>query len=125
MRDRLCTSITNTHRGNMMNPQLTNLLCERYPKIFKEHTRPESQMSDGFACGDGWFDLIDALCNLLQFDIDHNGMPQVVAKQVKEKFGALRFHAFNRTDRQDGMILFAESISGRICEVCGKFGKPH
>jgi hypothetical protein len=42
-----------------MSPHLQNLLYERYPKIFAEHTQPESQMSNGIACGDGWFDLLD------------------------------------------------------------------
>lgn len=91
--------------------------------IFKEHIRPESRMSDGFACGDGWFEIIDALCEMLQFDIDHNDAPQLVAKQVKEKLGTLRFHSFNRTDWQDGAISLAQSMSGRICEVCGNPGK--
>ena len=48
-----------------MNPELTTMLYERYPKIFKEHSRAESQMSGGFACGDEWFDLIltrSAIC---------------------------------------------------------------
>lgn len=106
-----------------MNLQLTSLLYERYPKIFQEHIRPVSQMPVGFACDDGWFDLIDALCELLQFDIDHNGTPQIHARQVKEKLGTLRFHTSQSTDEQNGMISFAQSMSGRICEVCGNPGK--
>lgn len=106
-----------------MNPQLNNLLYERYPKIFPPHPLPESQMHEGFTCGDGWFELIDALCEQLQFDIDHNGTPQIVARQVKEKTGTLRFYAGKVTDEQRGMILFAGFFAGRICEVCGKTGK--
>jgi hypothetical protein len=107
----------------MMNPQLTALLYERYPRIFQEHAQPESQMSKGIATGDGWFVLLDALCSILQFGCDHNDAPQIVAQQIKERGGVLRFHAFNRTDRQDGMIQMAEAMSARICDVCGQSGK--
>ena len=106
-----------------MHSELTNLLYARYPKIFQEHTRPESQMSKGIATGDGWLNLIDALCSTLQWDVDHNGAEQIIARQIKERGGVLRFHALNRTDRQDGMILFAESFSERVCDVCGQPGK--
>jgi hypothetical protein len=106
-----------------MNLRLTSLLYERYPKIFQEHILPVSHMPIGFACDDGWFDVIDALCELLQFDVEHNARPQIHARQVKQKMGTLRFHTSKRTEEQNGMILFAESISGRICEVCGNPGK--
>lgn len=106
-----------------MSPQLSSLLYERYPNIFKSHISPESRMSDGFVCGDGWFELIDALCESLQFDIDNNGTPQIVARQVKEKLGMLRFYVGKVTEEQNGMISFAQSFSGRICEICGKPGK--
>jgi len=103
-----------------MSPELTNTLYERYPKIFAEHTRPESRMADGFVCGDGWFDLIDGLCSLLQFEIDQHGAPQIVVAQIKGKFGTLRFRAISRTDRQDGMIQLAELMSARICDLTGR-----
>ncbi|MCX9156490.1 hypothetical protein OPU71_10190 [Niveibacterium sp. 24ML] len=80
-------------------------------------------MSRGFSCGDGWFDLIDVLCERLQFFTDHNKSPQVVAIQVKEKFGALCFYVRNANDVQRGMIAMAEAMSVRICDECGKPGK--
>ena len=73
-----------------MNSELTNLLYARYPKIFNERTGLDSQMSNGIACDDGWFDLVDTLCSMLQFDTDRNHEPQVVAKQIKERGGAMR-----------------------------------
>ena len=42
-----------------------------------------------------------------------------VASQVKEKFGTLRFYVTGGDDMIRGMIWFAESMSGRICETCG------
>ena len=46
---------------------------------------------------------------------------QVVACQVKEKFGGLRFYYDGGDEVTSAMIQFAESLSNRICEVCGKF----
>jgi len=76
----------------------------------------------GFECGDGWYDLVDALCLQLQF-ATKNGAPQVVASQVKEKFGKLRFYTCGHSAEQEGMIELAETMSARLCEVCGNRGR--
>ncbi len=108
-----------------MKQELDELLCTRYPLIFAERNRPitESCMGFGFSCGDGWFTLIDTLCARLQFETDRNGAPQIVASQVKEKFGGLRFYVRSATEQQCGMIDMAESLSAHICEVCGHPGR--
>ena len=108
-----------------MNKELDALLCERYPLIFVERHRSikESCMAWGFSCGDGWFTLIDTLCERLQFWTDHNGAPQVVVTQVKEKWGVLSVHANPADDYQRGMIVMAEAMSGWICEQCGQPGQ--
>ena len=69
-------------------------LIKKYPLIFKQHSLPMSQtaMCWGISCGQGWFELIDNLCDILQFYIDKNGYPQIEATQVKEKFGRLCFY---------------------------------
>ena len=111
-----------------MKDELDKLLCERYPKMFvnRNSSMQESCMYWGFECGDGWFDLIDELCGNIQRYIDQNprlNVPQVEVEQVKEKFGTLRFYVRGGDDLTRGMIWFAESMSGRICETCGKPGK--
>lgn len=98
-----------------MNPELKKQLFERYPAIF-EHEREVS-------CGDGWFDLIDALCEQLQHVTESQEMPQIVAVQVKEKFGGLRFYVGERSPVQHGMITLAQAMSYRICDVCGARGE--
>jgi len=105
--------------------ELDDLLCGKYPKIFAERYASPMQtcMNRGFECADGWFDLIDMLCERLQFETDHNKAPQVVAVQVKEKFGELRFYTRNANERQRGMIDMAQAFSSRICDQCGNRGK--
>ncbi|WP_143754674.1 hypothetical protein [Caballeronia concitans] len=109
------------------------MLRANYPLIFTvkraaprdDFCIPDSQRpihARGFECGDGWFDLIDALCVQLQA-ATKNGAPQVVATQVKEKFGRLRFYSCGQNDEQEGMIELAEAISARLCEVCGNRGR--
>jgi hypothetical protein len=63
-----------------------------------------------------------AACRCACAAID-SGAPQVVATQVKEKFGGLRFGTEGHNDEQEGMIELAEYMSGRVCEVCGNRGK--
>lgn len=107
-----------------MKKELDDLLCQKYPKIFSERNMPtnKSCMAWGFSCHDGWFDLIDVLCTQLQFWTDQNGAPQVTAKQVKEKFGKLCFYCAGGNDHTFGMVVMAQSMSARICEVCGNPG---
>ena len=109
-----------------MSPELDRKLCERHPQIFaNRHGDPDSTaMCRGFECGDGWYALIDTLCLALQRETDLGGGQQVVATQVKKKFGTLRFHARPASERQRGMIQFAEAMSARIDEGSGVFEGP-
>ena len=113
-----------------MKEELDKQLCEKYPKIFvnRNGDMKETCMYWGLSVGDGWYDLIDTLCENIQSYIDNNSsetrvIPQIVADQVKEKFGTLRFYTSGGDRLIDGMIWFAESMSSRICESCGKPGK--
>lgn len=47
-----------------MREELDKALCEKYPELFKNrHADPTlTPMAWGFDCGDGWYNLIDALC---------------------------------------------------------------
>lgn len=163
-----------------MRPELDKLLCEKYPKIFADRGGDPmaTLMCWGFSHGDGWFNIIDAMCANIQGHIDwkaksiksakdYNEMrrhmlegefalfdkefenmvgsefkerrreeilkgkfrdapepcPQVVAVQVKEKFGTLRFYYEGGDEYVSGIVAMAESMSGRICEECGAEGK--
>ena len=118
-----------------MNQELDEKLCAKYPKIFvnRHGDMKETLMCWGFECGDGWFNIIDQLCANIQHHIDWaqeqkekygrgEGCSQVVAVQVKEKFGTLRFYTSGGDDTIYGMIRMAESISAVTCEECGSPG---
>jgi hypothetical protein len=105
-----------------MDKDLEQQLIQKYPLIFVEVHLPvdRSSMAWGLTVGDGWYSLIDVLCNYLQYRTDKKGDPQVVAAQVKEKFGLLRFYCRQEgSDAQFGAIELAEVLSGKICEECG------
>ena len=46
-------------------------------------------------------------------------VPQVVAEQVKEKFGGLRFYYRGGDEYISGLVRMAESMSYVTCEECG------
>ena len=104
-----------------MKKELQQKLYDKYPKLFIEKDLPMIQtcMCWGIDTGNGWYDLLDMLCRDLQHSTDANRHPQVTVTQVKEKFGTLRFYTKDEDDMQMGMIWFAETMSGRICESCG------
>lgn len=104
-----------------MKQELEDIIVKNHPLMF-----PNQDF--GIQCGDGWFDLIETLCSNIQSYIDNNkerdpSIKQVEVLQIKEKFGSLRFYASGGNATTGGMIWFAESMSTKICEVCGKPGK--
>lgn len=46
-------------------------------------------------------------------------IPQLVAAQVKEKFGTLRFYYDGGDDYTYGVVALAEELSASTCEICG------
>jgi len=105
-----------------MNRKLQEKLYNKYPKIFvdKDKSMQESCMCWGIETPDDWYNIIDTLCHALTYtyttylnidkeDAEHLGIkptryrdednyiysvecPQVIAEQVKEKYGTLRFY---------------------------------
>lgn len=120
-----------------MKKELDEALCSKYPKIFKDrHGDPkQTLMCFGFEVGDGWYNILDALCANIQHYTDWNNqnhakgfkqykeVPQVVAVQIKEKFGGLRFYYDGGDDHISGMVRMAESWASHTCEECGQPGK--
>ena len=110
-----------------MNEKLDNYLVEKYPKIFinRYADMKSTAMIWGFDHNDGWFWILDQLCDSIQSYIDMNNkwntikIPQVVADQVKEKFGTLNFYYQGGNDQIDGMVSLAEIMSANTCEFCG------
>lgn len=96
------------------------LMEERFPKMFAEPY-------GGFACGEGWWPILEVLCGQIQHHIDWKNkqsevVPQVTVNQIKEKFGGLRFYYSGGDDTIDGMVRMAESWASRSCETCGAPG---
>jgi hypothetical protein len=93
-------------------------MTERFPKMFEGKY-------GGFACGAGWWPMIETLCGVIQSHIDHSKgtCSQVTVEQIKEKFGTLRFYVQGGDDYTNGAISLAESLSAGICEDCGAPGK--
>lgn len=167
-----------------MKQELDELLCKKYPKIFKyRHADMQTTaMYWGFEHDSGWFNIIDLLCGQIQGHINwrrkerasdlrynralkaalagdttkltkhysYNGqitdwgqdrvkedidraefrtvtekIPQVVAEQVKEKFGTLRFYYRGGDEYIHGLAAMAEAMSARTCEGCGAPGKAN
>jgi len=91
---------------------------KKYPKIFGSN-QENTHRHFMFECNSGWFDLIDILCGKIQSRVDRHSLEQVVALQVKEKFGGLRFYCSGGDDVTDAYVEFAESLSYKTCENCG------
>ena len=100
---------------------------EAYPKMF-------SQPYGGFAVGPGWWPIIEVLCNHIDSHIKFkneqkdrwgrgDGCEPVIVRQIKEKFGGLRFYYDGGDPAIAGMVTMAESWAACTCEECGVPGK--
>lgn len=102
-----------------MDEKKTEHLLKSYPKLYRNRMY--------FACGDGWFEIIDELSKNLEplieeiEGLDEVWMPYVT--DVKEKWGTLRFYMSCETDKMSKFIREAELKSKVTCEACGSPGK--
>jgi len=132
-----------------MTPELEQHIREKYPLIFSQ--RCEMSINDGWfdiidmLCGNIQ-NRIDNVIRQREYTIEWNKnvndpdfewtaafvereerevpelVEQVVATQIKEKFGTLRFYYSGGNDYIRGLEAMAASMSGVICEQCGSPG---
>ena len=119
-----------------MKEELQLKLVEKYPKILRDFQGdPMSTcMAWGFECDDGWYKLLDECMEKMQYFCDlcsKDGRDvQVVANQIKEKYGTLRFYVSvydaNKIENNiiDDFVSEAERKSSRTCEVTGEYAEP-
>ena len=117
-----------------MKSELELELVKKYPKILRDYKgdKMKTCMAWGMECDDGWYDLLDKCIEKLQYFCDlctsNDREVQVVASQIKEKYGTLSFYTSvygsNSIEHSiiDNIIDAAEMKSARTCEVTGKEG---
>jgi hypothetical protein len=115
-----------------MREELDNKLCVDFPQLYRQRHWDASKtcLCWGFACGDGWFDIIYELSvklDTLFKKHNLNGEDYPACVQVKEKFGDLRFYMEGipreLSNEAYQYIQEAEQKTGKTCETCGKKGK--
>jgi hypothetical protein len=106
-----------------MNEQNTKHIIDACPSLFET---VNGELNFYFECGDGWADLLVELCQKIQsrLNILHKDLAKdIVALQVKEKYGTLRFYVSYHDELIELCIADAEKKSACTCEQCGKPGK--
>lgn len=98
-----------------MRKELDDLLCAVAPNLYRQRSDDMSVtcMCWGFP-GDGWFNLLLEASEALEA-LDQD----IVALQVKEKYGTLRFYTSGYSDEAEDIIARAEARSAVECEDCG------
>lgn len=97
-----------------MSPRLEQKLIEKYPVLFQDRNKPVTESCMAFGCefSDGWYKLLDELCeyitrlsnrtDLLKLNKEYHTeenrgfiylkRPTISFTQVKEKFGMMRIY---------------------------------
>lgn len=113
--DTLCSNIQHhidwSHKSNRFDLEYNHMITEAQngnldpiKEHFKNFTNSESRIQEAIKGGVRTVRPI---------------IPQVVAEQVKEKFGSLRFYYRGGDEYIHGLTAMAESMSGIICIGCG------
>lgn len=111
-----------------MRRDLDEKLCAKYPEIFRDRHKPmtETAMCWGFACGDGWYPLIDTLCHLIMSDVrmirrDLENTRRKLAQPDLDDWGK-QYYTQERLEKLEKRLKEAEDelpIAGQVKE---KFG---
>jgi hypothetical protein len=67
-------------------------------------------MGRGIECADGWYPLLDGLCDVLSCRAHVGDNTAVEALQVKQKFGGLHFYFEGGGDRSNGAVRLASAV---------------
>lgn len=120
----------NTQRIIAACPSLFSEMEDEVDIMFKqlagETIQPFKPIAFGFECGDGWSDLLVDLCEKIQArlnELSPEVARDIVALQVKEKYGTLRFYLSSYDGVIENLVQEAERKSACVCETCGKVGK--
>jgi hypothetical protein len=118
-----------------MKEELQLELVKKYPKILKNFGGDPMHtcMAFGIEVESGWYKLLDECMEKLQYFCDlcfykSGRQVQVVADQIKEKYGDLRFYVsvYDADKIEDSIIddiiYEAERKSRNTCEVTGENG---
>ena len=119
-----------------MKEELELELVKKYPKILRDYNGDmmHTCMAWGMEHDDGWYKLLDNCMEKLQYFCDlcskDGNEVQVVADQIKEKYGTLSFYtSIYGADKIQSDIIYdiiyeAERKSKHTCEVTGEHGEP-
>jgi hypothetical protein len=100
-----------------MNRDLERKLQARFPGFFRDlYGDPlKTCMSSGCTFADGWYRLLERLCE----ELEPVAPPEFRFDQVKEKFGQMRIYASDGNGETARLIRRACEESLRVCEECG------
>lgn len=105
------------------------------PVMGTDGTTVNNNYAFGCEVGDGWYELLNELCEKITDIYSHYGAePDIVIDQVKEKYGGLRFYYHREGITEDetasieinhqieDIVQQFEDRSEYICEECGQEG---
>lgn len=107
-----------------MKKELQDKLYNKYPSLFKDKDKSmqETCMCWGIDCGEGWFSLIDKMCEEIM-KVDKKKEIRFI--QVKEKFASLRCYTNIYVKEVEEIIDRYVVESYKTCEHCGAKENVH
>lgn len=106
-----------------MRRSFEDRLMRYYPALFPMTGQPERDRKiQRIHCGEGWFPLIEMLCDQIQNVIDDQDLRQATICEISEKFGVMRISCHSSSEPVRYLVEAAERASAEFCEGCGDIG---
>jgi len=122
--DEFTSCLFATTNANMQMRARLDALPNRYPRLF-----PTGHLTRSFEISSGWINLVVLLCGRIDTLLQQAPDARMQVKQIKEKFGMLRFY-YEIEGAPDSLLYAirevvaqAELASSMCCERCGKRGE--
>ena len=111
-----------------MRQELDKLLCEKYPKMMVNRNKnmQETCMCWGFACGDGWYNILNQLMGNIQHHIDWKEKQRKWAIEYNEMAAQAKAGNFDLFEEANKSLTDEEYKNKRLAEiVAGDFREVH
>lgn len=94
-------------------------LKNKYPDLFREmFINEDKNFRRDLRCEPGWFGIIDLVSARLEEYNKKNTEQSIIVKQIKEKYGELRYYVYPSNETVEDIIERGCVECDETCEIC-------
>ena len=108
---------------NNVKQRVWNSLSKYLDESYREYVYKKFETCFDYSPVDTWNIVIADLIIIMKKREEWNTEVNYQVRQVKNKFGGLRFYLDNEDDFIRGAVKLAEAQCSKLCNTCGSYGE--